>query len=266
MGTCDTILIEQNYHTITGYGCVPCWPTTSVCYTKEVIVQVSPMHCRELKLLNLTALVTAFEHDPDLAQIAPDILPKVFQTLYVVSGCDNISFFSKLSKASFHRYFYQYASYISSGQHYPGTLADTSFEQGVYEQGYLAFLRLIGTAYLKKHSTGFDTPSPITHFQAFSQPNISIQQQHYAWLDDISQNVWYRVKFENEVLPSNESLFLHWKRACWVIHMWGQAHINRMVLQPMTTCGWDILDGNLSIIWDSKENLDAVHGNVSVPY
>ena len=230
---------------------------------KEVTVQVSPMHCRELKLLNLTALVNGFENDPDLAQIEPNILPKVVQTLYVVTGCDYISFFSKMGKATFLRYFYQYASFISSGQHYPGTLADTSLQHGVYEEGYLAFLHLIGTVYLKKHSTGFDTPSPIGHFEAFSQPNLSIQQQHYAWLDDIRQNVWYRVKFENEMLPSNEALFLHWKRACWVLHMWGQAHRNRMILEPMTTYGWDIQDGNLSIVWDSKENLDAVQQRVS---
>ncbi len=202
-------------------------------------------------------------NDPDLGRIDPSILPKVFQTLYVVSGCDYVSFFSQLGKATFLRYFYQYGSFISSGQEYPGTLADTGLQQGVYERGYLAFLRLIGTVYFKKHCTGFDTPSPTCHFQAFCQSNISAHQQHYAWLDDIRQNIWYRVKFENEVFPSNEALLLHWKRACWVMDMWGQSDKNRMALEPMTTYGWDIQDGTLSVIWDSQENLDAVRERVS---
>ncbi len=53
---------------------------------KEIIVQVNAIHSSQLKLLNLTAFVNALKNDPDFTQIDPSILPKVFQTLNVVSG------------------------------------------------------------------------------------------------------------------------------------------------------------------------------------
>ena len=154
---------------------------------RDIIVQVSPIASSQLKLLHLKALVHALQNDPDLAHIDQKILPKVFQALYVVTGCDYISFFSQVGKASFMRYFYQYASFISSAREYPGTLADTCLSDGMYQQGYLAFLRLIGTVYFKKHCTGFDTQSPISHFQTFKDKG---PDQHLSWLDNIRQNMW----------------------------------------------------------------------------
>ena len=89
--------------------------------TKEIIVQVSAINSRQLKLLHLSALVNALDNDPDLSKIDPKILPQVLQTLYVVSGCDYISFFSNMGKATFLRYFYQYAL-ITGDKDLPGTL------------------------------------------------------------------------------------------------------------------------------------------------
>ena len=230
---------------------------------KEIIIQVSPLHCCQLKLLNITSLVLALGNDPDLAQIDSNILPKVFQTLYAVSGCDYISFFSQLGKATFLRYFYQYASFISSGHDLSGTLADTCLQNGVYEQGYLAFLRLIGTVYFKTHSTAFDISSPDSHFQRFCQPNQTALQQHSAWLDDIRESMWYRIKFENEMIPSDEALLLHWKRTCWILDMWAQANSNNMALEPMTEYGWTLQENVLSVTWDSEENMRTVKDRVS---
>ena len=228
---------------------------------RDIIVQVSPIASSQLKLLHLKALVHALQNDPDLAHIDQKILPKVFQALYVVTGCDYISFFSQVGKASFMRYFYQYASFISSAREYPGTLADTCLSDGMYQQGYLAFLRLIGTVYFKKHCTGFDTQSPISHFQTFKDKG---PDQHLSWLDNIRQNMWFRVKFENEMVPSNEALLLHWKRACWVIDMWSQADQNTMKLQPITNYGWTVNENMLSVSWDSESNMKAVRERVSV--
>ena len=83
---------------------------------KEIIVQVSAINNKQLKLLHLSALVKALDHDPDLSKIERDILPQVLQSLYVVSGCDYISFFSNMGKATFLRYFYQYSSFISGAK------------------------------------------------------------------------------------------------------------------------------------------------------
>ena len=57
---------------------------------KNVFVQVSPISSRSIQLVNITELINALHHDPD------HILPRVIQTLYVVSGCDYISFLSEV--------------------------------------------------------------------------------------------------------------------------------------------------------------------------
>ena len=136
------------------------------------------------------------------------------QTIYVVTGCDYISFFSQIGKATFLRYFYQYTSFITAGNDpsTPGTLYDVGLESDNYKLGYLAFLRLIGTVYFKKHSSGFDTQSPVTHFSHFGNQGLTVEEQHSKWLDSIQQTIWYRTKFENEMTASDDTLMLHWKR------------------------------------------------------
>ena len=49
---------------------------------KQVIVQVSPVNSKDLKLIHLTQLIKALQDDPDLAGINPSILPQILQTLY----------------------------------------------------------------------------------------------------------------------------------------------------------------------------------------
>ena len=39
------------------------------------------------------------------------------------------------------------------------------------------------------------------------------------------QNFWDRIKFENEMIPFTDALYLHWKRSCWIF-MWQQADKN----------------------------------------
>ena len=118
------------------------------------------------------------------------------------------------------RYFFQYASFVTAGDQTstPGTLANTNLNSD-YKPGFLAFVRLVGTVYFKKHASGFGTASPPAHFKNFTTPGLTVKQQHSNWLEDIRQNISYRVKFENEMIPSDEALKLHWTRSCWIIHM-----------------------------------------------
>ena len=62
-------------------------------------------------------------------------------------------------------------------------------------------------------------------------------KSHSTWLDDIRHSIWDRVTFENEMVPSDEALFLHWKRSCWVLDMWRQADQNIMTVKPVTQYG-----------------------------
>ena len=89
-----------------------------------------------------------------------------FYKHYVCTGCDYISFLHRIGKASFFRYFFQYATFITSGLNHstPGTLADVGLLDNSHQLGYLSFIRLVGTAYHKLHSTGFNTHSPENHY------------------------------------------------------------------------------------------------------
>ena len=141
---------------------------------KDIIIQISPFNTNELKYLHLSAFVTVLQNDPDLSAIPPHLIPQIFQTLFVASGCDYISFFSGIGKATFLRHFYQHAEFISSGtSSFPGTLADVGIEDNKINSGFLAFLRLIGTIYFKKHASGFST-TPDTHLM-----HLPIKAHHY---------------------------------------------------------------------------------------
>ena len=223
-------------------------------------MQTSALSSRELQVLIVTHLVWAFLTNLDLALIDQNKLHTIMQTVYAVSGCDYVSFFSGLGKATFLRYFLQYATFITAGsshnQSTAGTLADTDLDSN-YELGYLAFLRLIGMVYFKKCSTGFDTNSPVTHFMSFaSQP-----KQHTKC---IRETIWVRTKSEQEMVPSDDALMMHWKRSCWVVDMWGRADRAEQPVKPMTGNGWEVIDSRLQVVWDSERNRDQVRNRVKM--
>ena len=121
------------------------------------MIQVSPMNSRDLKFLDLTALSLALQNDPDLSGLEPHSLPQIMQTLFVCTGCDYVSFIKGMGKATFLRYFFQYASFIS-GPNSQGSLSDIELHNDANKKGFLAFLRLVGTVYLRNMH---DTHSPL---------------------------------------------------------------------------------------------------------
>ena len=132
----------------------------------------------ELRLLHFNHLLLSLATDPDLALVSAP-RPHVLQTLFICSGCDYISFFVGLGKATMMRHLLQNAWFISGTQEFPGTLADTI--PGREEQGFLSFVRLVGTVYFKKHLvhslhspcsvylTDTEWPRPCTTAQALHQ-------------------------------------------------------------------------------------------------
>lgn len=144
------------------------------------------------------------------------------------TGCDYTSFFNKIGKATFYRYFYQNAEFITSGKNAPGTLADIGLTDGNFEKGFLSFLRLVGVTYFKKNNSGFATTMPHAHFKSILNPTNSPLEQHEAWIHNIRLTISDRCPFENLLPPSVDTLYRHWKRTCWVLDMWGQSDQNRI--------------------------------------
>ena len=137
------------------------------------------------------------------------------------------------------------------------TYLHVALRDNEYKLGYLAFMRLIGTVYFKKNSE-FDTVSPASYFSQFND-HTTVEEQHSSWLQEIRQTIWYRTKFENEMIASDEALLLlHWQRSCCNLHMWSQADRNDMELLPMTSFGWCSDEDLLTMKWDTEFNICAI--------
>ena len=112
------------------------------------------------------------------------------QTLFVCTGCDYVSFFSGIGKASFFKTFFEKATFISNDS--MGHLSQPRATlPEVTENCFLAFLRLVGCAYFKKHQNAFQGITPESLFHSFGTE--SAEDQHYKWLEQIRHTIWDRV-------------------------------------------------------------------------
>jgi len=149
------------------------------------------------------------------------------------------------------------------------TLCNISIDTG-NEHGFLAFLRLVGSTYYKKNATAFNESSPESHFKSLQakaksdQASKSPLDVHSEWLEDIRQAVLDRINMENDMVPSVDALWRHWKRSCWVADMWGQADQNTMNVKDVSLYGWSVKDGTISVDWDSGDNLEKVQRRIQL--
>jgi len=209
---------------------------------KEVIVQINVPHSLTNLYLHLNNLVTALQLDLDLASLPRPALANIFQMLFIVSGCDYISYFAGLGKAAFFNAFFQHATFIT-GQNLPGLLSDMA--ENCKEVGFLAFLRLIGTLYFKKHYSsivslkGVQTPQQLLHAQETSL-NSTPQEVHSLWYNCIRGIVSDRIIDEKDRMPTHSSMWCHWIRSCWVACMWSNSSREdiRESLPPPESCAW----------------------------
>ena len=145
----------------------------------------------------------------DISNLPQDGLCLILQTLFICTGCDYISYFKSIGKATILNNFFQYASFIS-GYNMPGYLHNTLTSNKQY--GFLSFVRLIGTCYFKKHLTAFialkghDTP---THLYNSLDPLLQTEEKHKLWLRLIREIVGDRIVNEEDRVPTFTSLWWH---------------------------------------------------------
>ncbi|CAH1790882.1 unnamed protein product, partial [Owenia fusiformis] len=202
--------------------------------------------------------------DVNLHSLNKQILPKVFQSIFIATGCDYVSSFKKISKTKVFSIFYQYATFIISSSEYLGSLHQTGVDD--YNLGFLSFIRLVGCLFFTRcnvafHDLGVKDKNPTSLFKYFAEEHFhSLDQSisiHRAWLSSIREKISERETIGDNLLPSFEALLLHWKRACWVSQIWSQSIQNTMHINPIENWGWEINDsGKISFTWDSKENMN----------
>ena len=193
---------------------------------KDIVIQINLPHL-DNQFLNLNGLSESLNNDPDLVTIPTESCQDILQVLFISTGCDYISYFSGFGKASFLNIFFQHAEFITSGSLVQGTLADSNIATG-----FLAFVRLIGTAYFKKHLSAFvsrfglKTPCQLNN----SLDNaVSLEDHHKQWLETIRAAIGERIINEEEGVPSYTALWRHWLRSCWVHKVWKQAPNHNIV-------------------------------------
>jgi hypothetical protein len=74
--------------------------------TDDIYIQQRPSIHENTRFLSISNLITALKNDPDLAYIPTGIKAQVMQVLYVVTGCDYISFFKGIGKMYFMQTFF----------------------------------------------------------------------------------------------------------------------------------------------------------------
>ena len=219
---------------------------------KDVFVQINVPHSQTKLYVHLNNLVKALQLDPDLASLERSELARTFQMLFITSGCDYVSYFAGLGKASFFQTFFQHAAFITGNQ-MTGSLSDTA--ESKTEVGFLAFLRLIGTLYFKKHYSalvslkGTETPQQLFH--ACHEQNH--QEKHLQWYKAIRAIVGDRITCEQERMPSHSSMWRHWLRSCWIASMWSNSSKDdlQLSLPSPDDYGWKkSTDGTYVVDWE----------------
>ena len=233
---------------------------------KEVAIQFRKDPFKP-RFVYLNVLRNAILHDSDIAcllnHINEEDIFKIFQVLFITSGCDFVSYFVDVGKITFLNVFFKYCGFITKGEGAAcGKLYQTNND--VYAQGLLSFYRLIGCVYFERNKASLNNyRSPIELFDDISESDI--HKKHSIYLQVIRKATWNGT-YEDELLPTDDALKYHWMRTCWVSLVWGSAYIREFQYPDISQYGWkvDKVDGvdNVSVIWDSEENINQVKKNV----
>ncbi|CAG2218428.1 unnamed protein product [Mytilus edulis] len=240
-------------------------PIMQKCSDKNIAVQLS--YKNDLIFFSMNRFIRCLESDPDLHSIEKDDLPLIIQNLFILTGCDYVSFFKDHGKTSFFKTFFKYTEFIISSveNNVIGKLSLTNSDD---ISSFLSFIRLIGCEYWRKCSSAFlreklETPEQL--YRTVYSSNLSPEENHIAWISKIREALYSRVPSEEFYLPSFDALFLHWKRSYWVSRVWIQAYRENVQYPSLTDFGWKLeIDGQLDVIWDSPENLQKVINNIKL--
>ena len=93
------------------------------------------------------------------------------------------------------------------------------------------------------------------HFDSLCAAQADHKTIHFEWFKSIRTIIGERVKFENEMLPSDDVLLYHWKKTCWIANMWKQADYNIINVDEIVGNGWV---ENIKVQWDSDKNMETI--------
>ena len=147
----------------------------------------------------LQALVQALVDDPDVAPIPNSLFPSavcVYRVWFYIILSNPIRV-QQIHLCSDSRYSSRHRSQLKWNS---------------------VIFRLVGCAYFRKHKAAFlpTYPTPMSLFNSLAKGNQTHVDHHSAWLSFLRERVWSRIKYEEEMIPSDGALARHWQRSCCV--------------------------------------------------
>ena len=89
----------------------------------------------------------------------------------------------------------------------------------------------------------------------------NILERHHEALNKVRKASWNGT-YEDQLLPSNSALQLHWYRACWVGTVWSKAAIPYFRYPDVNHYEYTVSQENgntlVGIQWDTEENVNQL--------
>nr|XP_054748899.1 uncharacterized protein LOC129254459 [Lytechinus pictus] len=216
--------------------------------------------------LNLNSLQSACDHDSDLVSLINKQLNvrKILQVLYITSGCDFVSYFAHIGKPTFLKLFFQHAHFINGCySNTQGHLAQTELNVNS-DDGLMSFYRLIMCIYYHVNRSCLHNYNSIIDLYN-SIEDSDIMSRHHKALDIVRLASW-KGEYEDDLLPSNSALNLHWLRSYWVSTVWDEVNSPIFIYPNISFYGYNVTNqddkNKVSIIWDTEENINRIRENV----
>jgi hypothetical protein len=198
---------------------------------KHFMVQLKDFASEKI-YLDLNKFIDLLSKNVDLHGLDTNMLPLNIQSLFICSGSDCVSFFNHYTKKMFYEAFFDNCAFISASEAFTGSLDQNDVNN--WDEGLLAFYRLIGCVFLKKSAFMFTPtlksntkPKPIEIYKYFCKENPGKSEKEIViiWLDAIRTAVMKvpGCTSEDHWVPSDQSLELHWMRSCYEMQIWSQA-------------------------------------------
>ena len=200
-------------------------PLVQHLHGKSVYVNSRDSSTLEKEFIDINSLVSLISNDIQLQ--GSQKVEECLLMVYILSGCDFVSFFKGCGKKKFFDCFRKNFGFITNELCHVGN-----------DKGLLAFYRLVLTVYFLRYKTAFEASSVEDLYKKL--PGNDDLEKHKSLIHSFREIMWDRATNEEDMLPNADALKLHWMRCCWVYKYWQQSFSSNMKLEQVQEYGWTL--------------------------
>ena len=168
---------------------------------KHILVQTK-MHSYPAEYIWINNILTEAESNRYLSHLGKYNIGVLLKVLFIISGCDYVSYFKNYSKLTIYKIFLENVDFIcGTGNDTLGSLYQV--DEHNFELGFLAFARLMGCVYFKACANSFVQDIPDRSAQSLFKfvneqtPEISNKDAVYNWIGKIREATMTVMKSRN---------------------------------------------------------------------